>query len=69
MNTSTPIAHSATGLDKKAYVSLNVGAQVALVMVNIDDTTSNGLGSSTFTTSTAPLLRASSPDKAAVPAT
>jgi|HubBroStandDraft_5_1064220.scaffolds.fasta_scaffold22894_1 hypothetical protein len=48
VNTSTPIAHSAAGLDGKAYVSINVGAQVALVLVNTNDTTPNGLGVSTF---------------------
>jgi hypothetical protein len=48
VNTSTPIAHSAAGVDKKAYVSLNVGGQVVLVLVNTADTTSNGLGVSTF---------------------
>lgn len=44
VNTSTPIAHSTAGVDKKAYVSLNVGALVQLVLVNTNDTTSNGLG-------------------------
>jgi hypothetical protein len=48
INTSTPIAHSATGVDKKAYVSLNVGGQVVLVLVNTADTTINGLGNASF---------------------
>jgi hypothetical protein len=56
VNTSTPIAHSAAGVDKKAYVSINVGAQVALVMVNTNDTTSNGLGNSALHNVNSPTL-------------
>jgi hypothetical protein len=44
VNTSTPIAHSAAGVDGKAYVSLNTGAQVVLILVNTNDTSSAGLG-------------------------
>ena len=47
--TNTQIAHSATGVDGKAYVSLNVGGQVVLVLVNTSDTSTAGFGSSTFT--------------------
>ncbi len=56
INTSTPIAHSAAGNDKKAYVSINVGGQVVLVIVNTNDTTSNGLGTSTLRNINAPTL-------------
>lgn len=56
INTSTPIAHSTTGVDKKAYVSLNVGGQVILVLVNTNDTTSNGLGVSTLHNVNVPTL-------------
>jgi hypothetical protein len=56
VNTSTPIAHSLTGVDKKAYVSLNIGAQIVLVLVNTDDTSTSGLGSSTLHNINAPTL-------------
>jgi hypothetical protein len=48
VNTSTPIAHSVAGVDKKAYVSINAGAQVVLVLVNTNDTSTAGFGSSSF---------------------
>ena len=56
VNTSTPIAHSATGVDKKAYVSINAGAQVILVLVNTNDTTSNGFGNTAFHNVNSPTL-------------
>jgi hypothetical protein len=49
INTSTPIAHSTAGADAKAYVSLNVGGQVVLVLVNTSDTSTSGFGSAALT--------------------
>jgi len=47
--TGGTLAHTATGIDGKAYVSINGGGQVVLVVVNTTDNTSNGFGETTST--------------------
>ena len=43
------VAHTAAGIDGHPYVSINAGGQAVIVLVNTNDTSSNGFGNAALT--------------------